>query len=205
MMLTWVLFYSFLAYMVYRWFFGAKQEPAFTMPEIKFPDTETRDFKLEELKKYDGANEDVENRIYVSIRGKIYDVTRRPEFYGPGGPYNCLAGHDATYALAKGSLDEKDLNIHSGVLSRSDEMEVSQWEETFQKYHVVGKVTDLDTATTKHDDSSESSKPKEATDEPQGGDSSEIDENSKKISDESVDKRAKKTMENVTEAVTVCE
>lgn len=32
---------------------------------------------------------------------KVYDVTRGHSFYGPGGAYGNLAGHDATRALAK--------------------------------------------------------------------------------------------------------
>ena len=32
---------------------------------------------------------------------QIFDISRGSDFYGPGGPYEKLAGHDATRALAK--------------------------------------------------------------------------------------------------------
>ncbi len=38
-------------------------------------------FTSEELSKYDGVKD---NKIYFSVRGKVYDVSTAPDFYGPG-------------------------------------------------------------------------------------------------------------------------
>ena len=59
-------------------------------------------FTLAELHNYDGADG---KPIYVSINRIVYNVTKARNFYGPGGPYHVLAGHDASYALAAMKLD----------------------------------------------------------------------------------------------------
>lgn len=38
-------------------------------------------FTPEELSKYDGVKD---KKIYFSVRGKVYDVSKAPDFYGPG-------------------------------------------------------------------------------------------------------------------------
>lgn len=45
-------------------------------------------FTEEELSKYDGVKNE---KIYFSVRGKVYDVTEAKEFYGPGEPSLCSA------------------------------------------------------------------------------------------------------------------
>lgn len=86
--------------------------------------------------------------VYLAVRGRVFDVSRGRNFYGPGGPYANFAGRDASRGLALGSFDEvvltKDLD---GPLDRlddlgADEMEALQgWEEKFlEKYLVVGRL-----------------------------------------------------------------
>ena len=41
-----------------------------------------QDFTLEQLKHYDGVNS--EGRILIGILGRVFDVSSRSEFYGPG-------------------------------------------------------------------------------------------------------------------------
>lgn len=38
-------------------------------------------FTPEELSKYDGVKD---KKIYFSVRGTVYDVSKAPDFYGPG-------------------------------------------------------------------------------------------------------------------------
>jgi membrane-associated progesterone receptor component len=95
--------------------------------------------------------------IYFAVRGRVFDVSKGRNFYGPGGPYANFAGRDASRGLAKGSFDEdmltKDLDGPLDTLADlgPDEIEALQgWEERFlEKYTVVGKLVsaaDLDKA-----------------------------------------------------------
>jgi len=51
-----------------------------------------------ELKAYDGRNV----RLLLSVHGDLFDVSDRPDKYGPEGPYSSMAGHDITWALWSG-------------------------------------------------------------------------------------------------------
>ncbi|KAK3390767.1 cytochrome b5-like heme/steroid binding domain-containing protein [Podospora didyma] len=93
--------------------------------------------------------------VYLAVRGRVFDVTRGRNFYGPGGPYENFAGRDASRGLACGSFDEsmltKDLDGPLDTLSDlgKDELEALQgWEERFnEKYLVVGKLVPVGEAT----------------------------------------------------------
>jgi len=86
--------------------------------------------------------------VYLAVRGRVFDVSRGRNFYGPGGPYANFAGRDASRGLACGSFDEdmltKDLDGPLDTLSDlgPSEMEALQgWEDRFsEKYLVVGKL-----------------------------------------------------------------
>lgn len=49
----------------------------------------SKEFSLDELSQYDGVKRD---EIYISVRGKVYDMTPGKDFYGPGirSPSNSL-------------------------------------------------------------------------------------------------------------------
>lgn len=129
--------------MVYMWFFRDKrrEEPEEEIPD--FPEPENKDMTLVELSKYNGRNEEVEKRIYIGMAGKIYDVTTRPGFYGVDGPYNVFAGHDATYALARGTLDLEDMDlVDPPPLKRYEYYALQDWLGTYARYHVVGNLID---------------------------------------------------------------
>ncbi|EER19041.1 membrane associated progesterone receptor, putative, partial [Perkinsus marinus ATCC 50983] len=51
-----------------------------------------------ELSAYDGPND---TPILIGVKGKVYNVWTRPDFYGPGGGYHVFAGRDASRLLAK--------------------------------------------------------------------------------------------------------
>lgn len=44
----------------------------------------------EQLAQHDGS--DLSKPLYVSVRGKVYDMSAGRSFYGPGGPYSVFAG-----------------------------------------------------------------------------------------------------------------
>ena len=96
--------------------------------------------KLQDIVEYDGvANE----RILICLRGVIYDVTRRPDMYGPGAAYSFIAGKDASRALAEMSIDPDLVNLPLQGLSQQQLDALHTWETFFKnKYAVVGTCID---------------------------------------------------------------
>ena len=79
--------------------------------------------------------------MLLAAKGIIYDVTKGRDFYGKGGPYNGFAGIDCSRALAKVSLDAKDLNDDVSDLYAAERDVLNDWCRKFDdKYPVVGKV-----------------------------------------------------------------
>lgn len=70
-----------IALLVYKIYKNRHTVPEHAPPEPKLPKLR-RDFTVEELKKYDGTQED--GRVLVAVNGNIYDVTKGKRFYGPG-------------------------------------------------------------------------------------------------------------------------
>jgi len=60
---------------------------------------------LDELGVY--GIENPERRYLISVYGNCFDVSDRPDKYGPDGPYNSLTGRDITWGLAAG-VDQPD-------------------------------------------------------------------------------------------------
>ncbi|KAJ6167746.1 hypothetical protein N7497_000589 [Penicillium chrysogenum] len=86
--------------------------------------------------------------VYLSVRGRVFDVSPGRNFYGPGGPYENFAGRDASRGLAFQSFDEemltKDLSAPLDDLKDLDAEQLENlqsWEDRFlEKYLVVGKL-----------------------------------------------------------------
>jgi len=99
-----------------------------------------RAFTLAELKKYDGSNPT--SPIYMGCGGLVFDVTSGASFYGPGGPYGCFAGRDASRGLAKMDLKVGE-ETRIDDLTPSEKSTMREWKEKFEtKYPVVGKIVD---------------------------------------------------------------
>ena len=95
------------------------------------------DLTVPELKLHDGSNSLLP--VLLAAKGVIYDVTRGRDFYGKGGPYNGFAGIDCSRALAKVSLDAKDLNDDVTDLYAAERDVLNDWVRKFEdKYPVVG-------------------------------------------------------------------
>ena len=101
---------------------------------------EERNYTTHELREYDG--EHGSKAIMFALRGKIYNVTKGWSFYGPGGGYHMLAGRDASRALAKMSLDVKDVDDPNiADLSDEESQTLDDWiEKLSKKYTLVGKL-----------------------------------------------------------------
>ncbi|OJA20524.1 hypothetical protein AZE42_01593 [Rhizopogon vesiculosus] len=99
-------------------------------------------FTLEHLKQFDGS--DLSKPIYVSIKGIVFDVTRKSDVYGPGKSYNIFAGKDGSKGLGKSSLNLEDAVPDYSDLPENEKKVLDDWFSFFQKrYNIVGRVTDM--------------------------------------------------------------
>lgn len=103
-------------------------------------------FTPQTLSKYNGHDE---AKIYIAIKGTVFDVSQGRQFYGPSGPYSNFAGHDASRGLALNSFEmdtirgfDQPIDDLKGL--SKDELEaLNGWEEHFRKkYPVVGKLVE---------------------------------------------------------------
>ncbi|PKS06754.1 hypothetical protein jhhlp_006828 [Lomentospora prolificans] len=125
-----------------------KTTPPPSLPKAD-PPTVFRTFTPRTLLENNGADG---KPIYLAIRGRVFDVSRKPHFYGPGGPYENFAGRDATRGLAKGSFDKEMLTEDlDGPLDKleglgPDDMEtLAGWEESFSgNYPVIGRLVSVE-------------------------------------------------------------
>lgn len=84
-------------------------------------------------------------RIYVAIKGTIFDVSRNKEKYGKGQGYSLFVARDASIALAKSSLDTSIYNqgLTLADLSEKELKTLEDWYSFFiQRYNIVGKLVD---------------------------------------------------------------
>lgn len=136
-----IILLSLFVFLVYLRLKPAKPQ---VLPKAP-PPTVFRTFTPPDLFPYNGLNG---MPVYLSVRGRVFDVTSGKNFYGPGGPYANFAGRDASRGLAHGSFDEdmltKDLDGPLDDLKDLDDEQweaLRGWEERFQeKYLVVGKL-----------------------------------------------------------------
>lgn len=108
-----------------------------------------KDFTPRELVKYDGKQDGGKGRIYLAVKGRVFDVTSGRGFYGPDGPYGNFAGHDASRGLAFNSFDE---NVLTGLDDPIDRLEdlteeqrqsLDEWFERFSnKYQHIGNLVE---------------------------------------------------------------
>jgi len=92
----------------------------------------------EQIAQYRGLNG---SRIFVSVCGRIFDVTAGADYYGPEGPYHCFTGADASYMLATMSLEDSQRNKIPFDLQGDEQITLSDWIVRFrQKYPMVGRL-----------------------------------------------------------------
>nr|XP_031858054.1 uncharacterized protein CI109_006496 [Kwoniella shandongensis]KAA5525126.1 hypothetical protein CI109_006496 [Kwoniella shandongensis] len=84
-----------------------------------------------QLSQFDGS--DPSKPIYVAIKGRVFDVTAKPEMYGKGRGYNIFAGKDASKGLGMSSLDIKDAVPDYSSLNETQMHTLNQWESFFEK------------------------------------------------------------------------
>ncbi|CDR47600.1 CYFA0S34e00474g1_1 [Cyberlindnera fabianii] len=96
------------------------------------------------LSHYNGHDDE---RIFIAVKGTVFDVSQGRQFYGPSGPYSNFAGHDASRGLACNSFDMDVIrDWHQPIddlegLTAQDHEALDGWEEHFKKkYPVVGQL-----------------------------------------------------------------
>lgn len=96
------------------------------------------------LSRFNGHDDE---KIFIAIRGNVYDCTNGRQFYGPSGPYSNFAGHDASRGLALNSFDLEVVPDWDGPMDNLNDLTTQQieslneWEEHFKnKYPVVGTL-----------------------------------------------------------------
>lgn len=79
-----------IAFLVYKIFQSRYKVPEAVVAEKSqnLPPKLRKDFTLEELKNYDGKQPC--GRILVAVNGKVFDVTKGKQFYGPGNNFTLL-------------------------------------------------------------------------------------------------------------------
>lgn len=96
------------------------------------------------LSKFNGHDDE---KIFIAVRGKVYDCTQGRQFYGPSGPYSNFAGHDASRGLALNSFEidtvpewDKPMDSLSNLAPEQKES-LDSWESHFaKKYPCVGTL-----------------------------------------------------------------
>jgi predicted heme/steroid binding protein len=102
-------------------------------------------FTLTELEEFGNGLDG--NPIYLSVFGRVYDVTEGEKYYGEGASYGMFAGKDVTRALCLGCKEDKCLVRSTEGLTQKELDEGKRWLSFFQlhdKYHYVGKLEGLD-------------------------------------------------------------
>lgn len=96
----------------------------------------------QELSKYTGGTESG-GKIYVAIKGVVYDVSAKAAVYGQGQGYSVFAGKDASCALGKSSLKPADVKADYSQLTPEELKVLDEWVEYFGKrYAVVATIKD---------------------------------------------------------------
>lgn len=93
-----------------------------------------------------GNGED--EKILISLFGRVYDVSEGEKFYGIGGRYSMFAGRDVTYSLSTGCKTKECLEKPAKELQdEKDIKEGKRWLSFFHlhdKYHLAGKMDGID-------------------------------------------------------------
>ncbi|ODV79962.1 cytochrome b5 [Suhomyces tanzawaensis NRRL Y-17324] len=116
----------------------------FAEPEVREEPIVEGKFTPETLQKYNGTDDP---KIFIAVKGKVYNVSQGASFYGPGGPYENFAGRDASRGLAKNSFEAElltPINKPIDTLKDLTDAEIESldgWEEHFEnKYPIVGSL-----------------------------------------------------------------
>lgn len=96
------------------------------------------------LYKFNGHDDE---KIFISILGRVYDCTQGRQFYGPSGPYANFAGRDASRGLATNSFEQDCLRDWDQPMDQLQDLnpdqveQLNDWVSFFQnKYPCIGEL-----------------------------------------------------------------
>ncbi|KAG8226073.1 hypothetical protein J437_LFUL006380 [Ladona fulva] len=93
----------------------------------------------QELKEFNGKG--AGGKLFLSILGRIFDVSRGGKFYGPGSHYHFFTGRDASRAFVTGDFSDSGLTDDVSDLDREQLRGLKTWAEFYQKeYKYIGKL-----------------------------------------------------------------
>jgi predicted heme/steroid binding protein len=124
--------------------------PAFSKTDLRFGERQTKGtarrgrYTPEELAQYDGR--DPSKPLLLAIMGRVYDVTKGYDKYGPGRSYHFFTGKDATRSFITGCFnDECFAKQPKGLegLSAKEIQTLKDWVAFYDTtYTYVGELVD---------------------------------------------------------------
>lgn len=196
-----VVLLSISAFLLYKIIAGRQTPRPRPEPEVELPRMKKKDLTLDELRKCNGTGED--GRICIAVNGRIYDVTRGKQFYGPGGPYSNFAGRDASRALALFTVSESALKSENDDLSDLTSAEMSrmrEWQiQLEEKYDFVGRLLKPGQEPVDYTDSEEDLNPNEEGDEKEKETSKKSEENEEEPDSKTSNINTKETVNDMEE------
>ncbi|XP_011059514.1 PREDICTED: neuferricin [Acromyrmex echinatior] len=94
-------------------------------------------FTISELERYTN----LENGLYLSILGQVFDVTKGEKHYGSGRSYHAFTGRDASLAFITGEFDDKGLTDDISSLSMQQVKALNDWVQFYKTNYIYkGKL-----------------------------------------------------------------
>ena len=79
--------------------------------------------------------------VMLAVLGRVYDVDKGVDYYGPKGGYNFFTGIDGTRAFVTGEFNEEGLIEDIDDFSPHQAQEIDRWVKFYDKdYRFVGKL-----------------------------------------------------------------
>lgn len=86
-----------------------------------------------------------DSEIWLSIVGKVYDVTAGRDFYGPGSGYSAFAGTDASVPYVTGKFTAEEATKELNTITSQQVGALNDWADFYEKsdkYKFVGLLVD---------------------------------------------------------------
>ena len=86
-----------------------------------------------------------DGEVWLSVLGKVYNVTEGRRFYGEGGSYSIFAARDASGYFASGKFDEESARaVEYDSLSKSALSDLKHWVEFYEKKDAYPQIGVMD-------------------------------------------------------------